>query len=64
MYICEQKTKKIFLFDKDYICYILKKGITSNIKSEHISQLYVHYYALQDQLEEDEIQKEIKKYQL
>ena len=55
--------KEDFLFDKEDICYIGKiKGVTSNIKSAHISQLDVHYYALQDQLEEDEIQKEIKKY--
>lgn len=54
--------KEDFLFDKEDICYIGEiKGVTSNIKSEHISQLDVHYYALQDRLEEDEIQKKIKK---
>ncbi len=54
--------KEDFLFDKEGICYIGEiKGVTSNIKSEHISQLDVHYYALQDRLEEDEIQKKIKK---
>lgn len=54
--------KEDFLFDKEDICYIGEiKGVTSNIKSEHISQLDVHYYALQDRLEEDGIQKKIKK---
>lgn len=54
--------KEDFLFDKEGICYIGEiKGVTSNIKSEHISQLDVHYYALQDRLEEDGIQKKIKK---
>lgn len=54
--------KEDFLFDKESICYIGEiKGVTSNIKSEHISQLDVHYYALQDRLEEDGIQKKIKK---
>lgn len=54
--------KEDFLFDKEGICYIGEiKGVSSNIKSEHISQLDVHYYALQDRLEEDGIQKKIKK---
>lgn len=54
--------KEDFLFDKEDICYIGEiKGVTSNIKSAHISQLDVHYYALQDRLEEDGIQKKIKK---
>lgn len=54
--------KEDFLFEKNNISYIGEiKGVTSNIRSEHISQLDVHYYSYLDKLQEEGIQKDIRK---
>lgn len=54
--------KEDFLFEKNNISYIGEiKGVTSNIRSEHISQLDVHYYSYLDRLQEEGIQKDIRK---
>ena len=54
--------KEDFLFEKNNISYIGEiKGVTSNVRSEYISQLDVHYYAYQDRLQEEGIQKDIRK---
>lgn len=54
--------KEDFLFEKNNICYIGEiKGVTSNIRSENISQLEVHYYSFLDRLQDEGIQKEIRK---
>lgn len=51
-----------FLFKKDGITYIGEiKGVTSNIKYEHISQLEVHYSKYLDKLQEANTTEEIKK---
>ena len=54
--------KEDFLFKKDAITYIGEiKGVTSNIKYEHISQLEVHYSKYLDKLQESNTTEEIKK---
>lgn len=51
-----------FLFKKDGITYIGEiKGVTTNIRSEHISQLDVHYYSYLDRLQEEGKVETIKK---
>lgn len=51
-----------FLFKKDGITYIGEiKGVTSNIKYEHISQLEVHYSKYLDKLLETNTTEDIKK---
>ena len=51
-----------FLFKKDSTTYIGEiKGVTSNVKYEHISQLEVHYSKYLDQLQEKNKTEQIKK---
>lgn len=51
-----------FLFKKDGITYIGEiKGVTSNVKYEHISQLEVHYAKYLDHLQENNQDEDIKK---
>ena len=54
--------KEDFLFEKNNISYIGEiKGVTSNVRSEYISQLDVHYYSYLDRLQEEGVQKDIRK---
>lgn len=54
--------KEDFLFKKDNITYIGEiKGVTTNVKYEHISQLDVHYSKYLDKLQEAGITENIKK---
>lgn len=56
------KKREDFLFKKDGITYIGEiKGVTSNIKYEHLSQLNVHYAAYLDELQESNQDENIKK---
>lgn len=51
-----------FLFKRDDITYIGEiKGVTSNVKYEHISQLEVHYSKYLDYLQENNLDENIKK---
>lgn len=54
--------KEDFLFKKDNITYLGEiKGVTSNVKYEHISQLEVHYSKYLDYLQENNLEEKIKK---
>lgn len=54
--------KEDFLFKKDNITYIGEiKGVTSNIKYEHVSQLEVHYSKYLDFMQEKGLKEEVKK---
>lgn len=54
--------KEDFLFKKDDITFIGEiKGVTSNVKNEHISQLDVHCSKYMDKLQEENITENIKK---
>ena len=54
--------KEDFLFVKDAVTFIGEiKGVTSNVKYEHISQLEVHYSKYLDQLQEKNKTEQIKK---
>ncbi|MCM1053316.1 MAG: hypothetical protein NC483_05030 [Ruminococcus sp.] len=58
----KDEKKEDFLFKKDGITYIGEiKGVTSNVKYEHISQLDVHYSKYLDKLQEEDITENIKK---
>lgn len=51
-----------FLFVKDNVTFIGEiKGVTSNVKYEHISQLEVHYSKYLDELQEKNETEQIKK---
>jgi len=51
-----------FLFKKDSVTYIGEiKGVTTNVKYEHISQLDVHYSKYLDKLQEKGVTENIKK---
>lgn len=54
--------KEDFLFVKDDVTFIGEiKGVTSNVKYEHISQLEVHYSKYLDELQEKNKTEQIKK---
>ncbi len=54
--------KEDFLFKKNDITYIGEiKGVSSNVKYEHISQLDVHYSKYLDYLQENNLQEKIIK---
>ncbi len=54
--------KEDFLFKKDGTTYIGEiKGVTSNVKYEHISQLEVHFSKYLDKLQEEGSEEKIKK---
>ena len=54
--------KEDFLFKKENITYIGEiKGVTSNIKYEHVSQLEVHYSKYLDFMQENGLKEEVKK---
>lgn len=56
------KQKEDFLFIKDGMTFIGEiKGVTSNVKYEHISQLEVHYSKYLDELQEKNKTEQIKK---
>lgn len=51
-----------FLFKKDNITYLGEiKGVTSNVKYEHISQLEVHYSKYLDYLQDNNLEEKMKK---
>lgn len=53
--------KQDFLIKKDSITFIGEiKGITSNVKSENVSQLDVHYHSYLDDLRENNIAENVK----
>ena len=53
--------KQDFLIKKDSITFIGEiKGITSNVKSENVSQLDVHYHSYLDELRENNISENVK----
>lgn len=57
----KDEKKEDFLIKLDNITFIGEiKGITSNVKSENISQLDVHYQSYLEKLQEDEKEEEIK----
>lgn len=54
--------KEDFLFKKDDITFIGEiKGVTSNVKNEHISQLEVHWSKYTDKLQAENVTEDIKK---
>ena len=53
--------KEDFLIKKEDVTFIGEiKGITSNVKSEHISQLDVHYQSYSDYLQENNLSETVK----
>lgn len=53
--------KEDFLIKKEDVTFIGEiKGITSNVKSEHISQLDVHYQSYSDYLQENNLSEAVK----
>lgn len=53
--------KEDFLVEKEKITFIGEiKGVTSNVKSEHVSQLDVHLQSYKDDLDEDGTKENIK----
>lgn len=57
----KDENKEDFLIKKNEITFIGEiKGITSNVKSEHISQLEVHYQGYMDKLQEENSQEIVK----
>lgn len=53
--------KEDFLIKKDNISFIGEiKGVTSNVKSEHVSQLDVHFQSYLDKLNESNITENVK----
>lgn len=53
--------KEDFLIMKEDITFIGEiKGVTSNVKSEHVSQVEVHYQGYLDQLQEKNIKENVK----
>ena len=53
--------KEDFLVRKDAVTFIGEiKGVTSNVKSEHISQLDVHYHSYLDKLQEQNTTENVK----
>ncbi|MDO4924204.1 MAG: hypothetical protein Q3980_00905 [Turicibacter sp.] len=57
----EDKKKEDFLIKKDGVTFIGEiKGVTSNVKSEHISQLDVHLQSYLDQLAEQQRSENVK----
>lgn len=52
--------KEDFLIKKDSLTFIGEiKGVTSNVKNEHISQVDVHYQGYMDKLEENQCQENV-----
>lgn len=57
----EDIKKEDFLIKKDNYTFIGEiKGVTSNVKNEHISQVDVHYQKYMDKLNEEKIQERVK----
>lgn len=57
----EDIKKEDFLIKKDKCTFIGEiKGVTSNVKNEHISQVDVHYQKYMDELNEEKIQEHVK----
>lgn len=57
----EDENKEDFLIKLNDVTFIGEiKGITSNIKSENVSQVDVHYQSYLDKLREDNITEEVK----
>lgn len=57
----EDEKREDFSIKKDGVTYIGEiKGITSNVRSEHISQLDVHYQTYLDNLQKDNIIENVK----
>lgn len=57
----EDEKREDFSIKKDGVTYIGEiKGITSNVRSEHISQLDVHYQTYMDKLQKDNIVENVK----
>lgn len=55
------KKKEDFLIKKQDITFIGEiKGVTSNVKSEHVSQIDVHYYGYLDKLQEENKEENVK----
>ena len=53
--------KEDFLLKKDDVTFIGEiKGVTSNVKSEHVSQIDVHYYGYLDKLQEENKEEKVK----
>ena len=51
----------IFKIKKQDITFIGEiKGVTSNVKSEHVSQIDVHYYGYLDKLQEENKEENVK----
>ena len=56
----EDKKREDFLIELEHVVFIGEiKGVTSNVKSEHVSQIEVHYQGYMDNLREKDV--EIKK---
>ncbi|MBR2884786.1 MAG: hypothetical protein IKB93_08325 [Clostridia bacterium] len=57
----KDELKEDFLIKKEDIIFIGEiKGVTSNVKNEHISQVEVHYQSYADKLQEDDITENVK----
>lgn len=57
----EDEKREDFLIKKDGVTYIGEiKGITSNVRSEHVSQLDVHCQMYMDKLQESSITENVK----
>lgn len=57
----EDEKNEDFLIKKDDITFIGEiKGVTSNVKYEHVSQLDVHLHHYKDTLEEENIKEKVK----
>lgn len=57
----EDKKNEDFLIKKEDVTFIGEiKGVTSNVKSEHISQLDVHYQGYLDKLQETNSKENVK----
>ena len=57
----QDEKKEDFLIKLDGVTFIGEiKGITSNVKSEHVSQLDVHFQGYQDKLQENNCVENVK----
>ena len=57
----QDEKKEDFLIKLDSVTFIGEiKGITSNVKSEHVSQLDVHFQGYQDKLQENNCVENVK----
>ena len=57
----QDEKKEDFLIKLDGVTFIGEiKGITSNVKSEHVSQLDVHFQGYQDNLQENNCVENVK----